>query len=80
VLLLALGLTISAGFALRSAARQADRISATRQAQEVDLAVGGAEDEMGQSQAGVAIWNSMVFELGKLRPDWGWITATSGFG
>ena len=78
VLLLALGLTISAGFALRSAARQADRISATRQAQEVDLAVGGAEDEMGQSQAGVAIWNSMVFELGKLRPDWGWIDSNVG--
>jgi len=63
VLVLALGLAVAAGFALRSAAHQADRISAARQAQEVGLAVGGALDEMAQSQAGAAIWNSLVLEL-----------------
>ena len=73
VLVLALGLAVSAGFALRSAAQQADRISAARQAQEVGLAVGGALDEMAQSQAGAAIWNSLVLELAKPRPDWGWV-------
>lgn len=78
VLVLALGLTISAGFALRSAAQQADRVSAARQAHEVDLAVGGALDEMAQSQAGAAIWNSLVSELEKPHPDWGWVDSNVG--
>ena len=78
VLVLALGLAISAGFALRSAAQQADRVSAARQAQEVDLAVGGALDEMAQSQAGAAIWNSLVFQLAKPHPDWDWVDSNVG--
>jgi len=78
VLVLALGLTVSAGFALRSAAQQADKVSAARQTQEVGLAVDAALDELAQSQSGVAIWNSLVRELAKPHPNWEWIDSDVG--
>jgi diguanylate cyclase (GGDEF)-like protein len=78
VLVLALGLTIFAFSALRSAASQADRISAQRQEQEVRLAINAALDEMAQSQSGVAIWSPLVAELRKARPDWGWVDDNVG--
>jgi diguanylate cyclase (GGDEF)-like protein len=76
--MLALGLTIFAFSALRSAAYQADRISAERQEQEVKLAINAALDELAQSQAGVAIWSSLVLELREPRPDWAWVDDNVG--
>ena len=78
VLILALGLTISAGLALRSAAQQADQVSAARQTHEVELAVGAALDEVAQSQSGVAIWNPLLFQLASPRPDWKWVDNNVG--
>lgn len=78
VLVLALGLTVFAGTALRSAAHHADRVSADRQAQEVTLAVNDALDELAQSQAGVAIWNPAIVELRKAEPNWPWIDNNVG--
>ncbi len=78
VLMLALGLTIFAFSALRSAAGQADRVSAERQEQEVNLAVNAALDELAQSQAGVAIWTPLVLELRKPQPNWTWVDDNVG--
>jgi diguanylate cyclase (GGDEF)-like protein len=78
VLMLALGLTIFAFSALRSAAFQADRVSAERQEKEVKLAINAALDELAQSQAGVAIWSSLVLELRKPRPNWTWVDNNAG--
>jgi len=78
VLLLALGLAVGCGLALRSAAQQADRVSGTRQAQEVSLAVGAALDEVALSQTGVALWNALVLQLEKPKPDWAWVDGNVG--
>ncbi|MBY9062919.1 hypothetical protein K7957_08245 [Sphingomonas yunnanensis] len=78
VLLLALGLTVFAVSALRSAAEQADRVSVERQAREVRLAVDAALDELAQSQAGVAIWTPLALELRKPAPDWTWVDENVG--
>ena len=78
VLLFALGLAAAAGFALRGAAQQADHVSATRQTQEVGLAVGAALDELAQSQGGVAIWNQLADQMARPHPDWKWIDSNVG--
>ncbi|MGK6322472.1 putative bifunctional diguanylate cyclase/phosphodiesterase [Sphingomonas sp. DT-51] len=78
VLLLALGLTGFAVSALRSAAAQADRVSVTRQEQEVRLAVDAALDELAQSQVGVAIWTPLAVELQRPRPNWDWVDGNVG--
>jgi diguanylate cyclase (GGDEF)-like protein len=78
VLLLALGLTVFAYSALRSAASQADQVSVQRQEQEVKLATNAALDELAQSQAGVAIWSPLVLELRKARPNWAWVDDNVG--
>ena len=78
VLLVALGLAIACGLTLRSAAEQTDRVSGARQAQEVSLAVGAALDEVAQSQAGAALWNALVLQLAKPKPDWTWVDDNVG--
>jgi diguanylate cyclase (GGDEF)-like protein len=78
VLAVALGLTIFAFSALRGAAFQADRVSVTRQEQEVKLAINAALDELAQSQAGVAIWSPLVLELRKPHPNWKWVDDNVG--
>ncbi len=78
VLLLGLGLTVFAVSALRTAASQADRVSAQRQEQEVKLATNAALDELSQAQAGVAIWSPLVLELRKPRPNWTWVDDNVG--
>ncbi len=78
VLVLALGLSAFAFSALRTAASQADRVSAEGQEDEVALAISDALDELAQSQAGVAIWNPLVLELRKARPDWDWVDRDVG--
>jgi diguanylate cyclase (GGDEF)-like protein len=78
VLVMALCLTIFAFSALRSAAQQADRVAADKQAQEVGVAVNGALDELAQSQSGVAIWDPAVSELRKPKPDWNWFDNNVG--
>jgi diguanylate cyclase (GGDEF)-like protein len=78
VLAVALGLTIFAFSALRGAAFQADRVSVSRQQQEVKLAINAALDELAQSQAGVAIWNPLVLELRKPYPNWEWVDDNVG--
>ena len=78
VLMLALGLTIFAYSALRTAARQADAVSAARQEREIWLATEAAQDELAQSQAGVAIWNTLALELRKPQPSWSWIDGDVG--
>jgi diguanylate cyclase (GGDEF)-like protein len=78
VLVLALGLTVFAYSALRSAAEQADRVSAARQAHEVRLTVNDALDELAQSQAGIAIWNPAVVEARKAEPNRAWLDSNVG--
>jgi diguanylate cyclase (GGDEF)-like protein len=78
VLVLALGLTIFAYTALRSAAEQADRVSAARQAHEVRLTINDALDELAQSQAGIAIWNPAVLEARKAHPNRVWLDSNVG--
>jgi diguanylate cyclase (GGDEF)-like protein len=78
VLLFALGLAVTAGFALRGAAQQVDQVSAARQMQEVGLAVGAALDELAQSQGGVAIWNQLADQMANPHPDWKWIDTNVG--
>jgi len=78
VLVVALGLAAAAGIALRTAARQADEVSAARQTHEAALAVGDALDGLAQSQMGVAIWNPLLQQLAKERPDWRWVDTNVG--
>lgn len=78
VALLALGLTATVFYALHTAAKQADLVSAERQGREARLAVDDAIDGLAQSQAGVAIWSPLLRELYKPRPNWDWIDINAG--
>lgn len=78
VLALALGLSAFAFSTLRTAASEADRVSAEGQEHEIALAISDALDELAQSQAGVAIWNPLVLELRKANPDWDWVDRDVG--
>ncbi len=78
IALLALGLTATVFYALHTAARQADLVSAERQGHEAQLAVDDALDELAQSQSGVAIWSPLLRELYKSQPNWGWIDINAG--
>lgn len=78
VALLALGLTATVFYALSIASKQADLVSAQRQAHEARLALDDALDELAQSQAGVAIWSPLLRELYKPRPNWDWIDINAG--
>lgn len=78
VLVFALGVTIFAFSALRSAAEQADQVSAGRQAHEVALTIDDALDELAQSQSGIAIWNPAVLEARKPHPDRAWLDSNVG--
>ncbi|WP_159755311.1 putative bifunctional diguanylate cyclase/phosphodiesterase [Sphingomonas sp. 8AM] len=78
IALLALGLTATVFYALNTASRQADLVSANRQGHEAQLALDDALDELAQSQSGVAIWSPLLRELYKPRPDWNWIDTNAG--
>ena len=78
VVLLASVMTVAAAWGVWSAAHRSDELSMDRQAREVRLAIGATEDELAQSQAGVAIWNLAVAELRKRRPDWRWVDNNLG--
>ena len=59
-------------------AEKSDQATRDRQAREVHLAIGATLDELAQSQAGVAIWDPAVAELGKQRPDLDWLDQNVG--
>lgn len=75
---LALAIALFAFVGARTSARQSDQESIARQAREVQLAVNATLDELAQSQTGVAIWDPVVLELRKARPDRGWIDQNVG--
>jgi diguanylate cyclase (GGDEF)-like protein len=78
VLVVAVGLSGFAVSSLHTAAQQADRVSAQRQANEVKIAVERALDELAQSEAGVAVWDPTVLQLGKPRLDMHWFDDNIG--
>jgi len=78
VVLLALAVTLLAAVGLRSAAHQSDEISVERQTREVELALTTAQDDLAQSQAGIAIWDLAQIELRRPRPDWTWFDNNIG--
>jgi diguanylate cyclase (GGDEF)-like protein len=59
-------------------AEMSDQATRDRQVREVGLAIGATLDELAQSQAGVAIWDPAVAELGKRRPDLDWLDQNVG--
>ena len=77
-ILLALAVILMVAIGLRSAARKSDQISVERQTREVWLALGAAQDDLAQSQTGIAIWNLALLELRRAKPDWGWFDSNVG--
>jgi diguanylate cyclase (GGDEF)-like protein len=77
-ILLALAVILMVAIGLRSAAQKSDQISVERQTREVWLALGAAQDDLAQSQTGIAIWNLSLLELRRPRPDWGWFDSNVG--
>ncbi len=59
-------------------AERSDQATRDRQAREVHLAIGATLDELAQSQAGVAIWDPAVAEVGKQKPDLDWLDQNVG--
>ncbi|PSJ40499.1 putative bifunctional diguanylate cyclase/phosphodiesterase [Allosphingosinicella deserti] len=75
---LALAIAVFAYLGVRTSALRSDEESISRQAREVRLAISATLDELAQSQTGVAIWDPVVLELRKPRPDRGWIDQNVG--
>ncbi|MBB5711939.1 putative bifunctional diguanylate cyclase/phosphodiesterase [Sphingomonas xinjiangensis] len=59
-------------------AERSDLATRDRQVREVRLAIGATLDELAQSQAGVAIWDPAVAEIGKAKPDLDWLDQNVG--
>jgi diguanylate cyclase (GGDEF)-like protein len=59
-------------------AGRSDEATRDRQVREVRLAIGATLDGLAQSQAGVAIWDLAVTELGKPKPDLDWLDQNVG--
>jgi len=78
IVLLALAVTILAAIGLKSAVRQSDQLSVARQTREVELALSAVQDDLAQSQSGVAIWNLALIELRRPHPDWSWFDSNIG--
>lgn len=78
VVLLALAVILLAALGLRSAALQSDTISVARQTREVELALSTSQDELAQSQAGIAIWDLAQIELRRPRPNLTWLDNNIG--
>ena len=75
---LAAALVLFGLWSLWITAERSDRATRDRQVREVDLAIGATLDELAQSQAGVAIWDPAVAELGKPKPDLDWLDQNVG--
>ena len=79
VVLLALALVLLAAAGLRSAALKSDQLSIDRQTREAQLALATTQDDLAQSQTGLAIWNLALIELRRQpRPDWLWFDNNVG--
>lgn len=75
---LAAALVLFGLWSLWITAERSDEATRERQAREVRLAIGATLDELAQSQAGVAIWDPAVAELGKQKPDLDWLDQNVG--
>lgn len=75
---LAAALVLFGLWSLWTTAERSDQATRDRQEREVRLAIGATLDELAQSQAGVAIWDPAVVELGKQKPDLDWLDQNVG--
>lgn len=70
--------TILCLVAVHFAASRSDRISVARQTREVQHALSDGLDELARTQEVAAVWDFLVLELRKPKPDWNWVDENVG--
>ncbi|PPA75457.1 bifunctional diguanylate cyclase/phosphodiesterase [Achromobacter spanius] len=79
LLLAAFGLFLAAMvFSLHLSVEKSDDMSAERQRRELAQAVSNVLDDVSQAQEGVALWDMLLDELAKPKPDQAWLDENVG--